>query len=39
MVVRDSNLVGNIPIKEYFKDFTLCKLYIILHGLFGHQKQ
>jgi hypothetical protein len=39
MVVRDSNLVGNIPIKENFKDFTLCQLYIILHGHFGHKKQ
>lgn len=39
MVVRDSNLVGNIPIKENFTDFTLCQLYIIFHELFGHKKQ
>lgn len=38
MVVRDSKLVGNIPINFFFKDFTLCQLYIVLHGLFGYQK-
>jgi hypothetical protein len=38
MVVRDSNLVGNIPIKENSKDLTLCQLYIIFHGLFLSSK-